>query len=252
MLAVSELPAASTAVTLCTKALGAVSKSLAAAAAPAAVGGVLPLASVWENGEAGGWGAGGAVVFAHPIHRVHVGHEGVGGGLEIVGRGGGPGGGEGDVAARVDLEEGVGAGVGAGGGEAEAGDRDVVAEGDGGEGGPGELVLGVAKGLVVHHRGQLVQVGDVEGDVGGVGVARRIHRGHVVHEGVGGGLEIVGRGGGPGGGEGDVAEGVDLEEGVGAGVGAGGGEAEAGDRDVVAEGDGGEGGPQICTSWPGS
>src|SRR3972149_1829460 len=233
MLAVSELPAASTAVTLCTKRSGArpVGKEGRAGGGDV-VRGVANALLVHHGGQlvqvGDVEGDVGGVGVARRIHRGHVVHEGVGGGLEIVGRGGGPGGGEGDVAARVDLEEGVGAGVGAGGGEAEAGDRDVVAEGDGGEGGPGELVLGVAKGLVVHHRGQLVQVGDVEGDVGGVGVARRIHRGHVVHEGVGGGLEIVGRGGGPGGGEGDVAARVDLEEGVGAGVGAGGGEAEAG------------------------
>ena len=47
MLAVSALPAASTALTECTKLLGAVSKSLAAPAAPAAVRVMVPLLLIW-------------------------------------------------------------------------------------------------------------------------------------------------------------------------------------------------------------
>ena len=163
------------------------------------------------QGDVGGVGVAGGV------HRGDVEHEAVGAGLEVIGRAGGAGGGEGDVAQGVDLEEPVGAGVGAGGGESEAGDRDVVAEGEGGHGGPDGAVLGVVEALVVHHRRHLVEVGDVQGDVGGVGVAGGVHRGDVEHEAVGAGLEVIGRAGGAGGGEGDVAQGVDLEEPVGAG-----------------------------------
>ena len=106
-------------------------------------------------------------------------------------------------------------------------------------GGPDGAVLGVVEALVVHHRRHLVEVGDVQGDVGGVGVAGGVHRGDVEHEAVGAGLEVIGRAGGAGAVRVMLPRASIWKNPSALVVGAGGGESEAGDRDVVAEGEGG-------------